>query len=132
MKRKLDDAAIMRAGDLREAGLSLKSIAVELGVSCGAIDWHMTKLAIDPPKTTYSTWDGIRGPAVTMRRSSSIAQAHVIRRYTPEEDAEILRLQAAGYSYCEIGRRLGRRHHSIIGRCNTLARREARQEAMTA
>lgn len=129
MKRKLDDAAIMRIGDLREAGVSISNIAAEMGVSCGAVDWHLTKLAIDPPKTTYKTWDGIRGPAVCTRRGSSIAQAHVVRRYTPEEDAEILRLQAAGVSYCEIGRRLNRRHHSIIGRCNTLARREARLEA---
>jgi len=130
MKRKIDDKTILLIGDLRESGHTLTSIAAKVGFSVSAIEWHLTKLAIDPPKTTYPLWhDGIRGPAVAVRRGSSIAREHIVRRYTPEEDAEILRLQSLGVGYCEIGRHLNRRHNSIIGRCNTLARRESRIEA---
>ena len=61
------------------------------------------------------------GP-VEMKRGN-----HVVRRFTPEEDALLLTLEAEGLSYTEIGRRLERPHTSISGRLMTLARHEERR-----
>jgi hypothetical protein len=51
-----------------------------------------------------------------------------VRRFTAEEDALLLQMEANGARYCEMCRALGRRHNSIIGRLATLARRDARAE----
>ena len=106
---RLDHKTIERICDLRELGHTIASISSDTGASLGGVDWHLTKLAIDPPKTTFTTWDdGIRGPAVMKRRGSKNRRAHIVRRFTPFEDSEILRLQALGDGYCAIGRALNR------------------------
>lgn len=109
--------------DLREEGKTYQAIANIVGCSPETASWHCTRLGADPPNPA-KCWDKIVGPAV-MKRGD-----HVVRRFTPEEDKRIQDLRAQGHGPAEIGRTLDRPINSIIGRLNTLARRELRAEAM--
>ena len=55
---------------------------------------------------------------------------HIIRRFTVEEHEQLVALDLTGARICDIARKLGRRPNSIIGRLMTLARRDARLEAL--
>ena len=120
--RKLTEAQIALACEMRERGRSCASIAIRLGVSEGAISWRMLERGAEPPKP--GRLDPVPTEETSVRRG-----AHVVRRFTRDEDARLLALNAQGLSPQAIGHRLGRRHNSIKGRLMTLARREARAEA---
>jgi transposase-like protein len=112
----------VRMVEMRERGCTVARIARHLGCSQGAVSWNLLKLAAEPPKGTRP-WSGVRGPLVVTRGN------HVVRRFTPEEDARLLALEAEGLGDTEIGRRLGRKSNSVRGRLMTLARRDELLEA---
>jgi hypothetical protein len=109
------------AATKREAGWSHARIARQLGVSPGSVAWHCLKVAADPPKAKPIDAT-MRGPALYDRNGKPV------RRFTPEEDQQILTMRLAGKTPTQIGRALKRRHNSIVGRLMTLARHEARLE----
>lgn len=111
-----------RIAALREAGETYREIAAIFGCSDKAISWHCLRLGAEPPKKT-ALWKGIKGPEVVKRGN------HLVRRYTQEDDACLLRLEAEGKTVTEIARALGRKWNSIRGRLMTLARREEREAA---
>ncbi len=106
---------------LRERGRSFGQISARLGLSRGTISWHCLKHGAEPPRPGRS-WDVPK--VMEMRRGN-----HVVRRYSPEEDARLLALEARGLRIAEIARALGRASNSIRGRLMTLARRDERREA---
>lgn len=126
-KRILNDEQIDEMIEMREAGKSDLQIALHFAaqdttISPQAINWQCLVHGADrpahrrhrrnpaPPPTTY-----VRGGVV-------------VRQFTPAEDRQLLELEAAGQTYSEIGRAMGRKSNSIRGRLMTLARRQAREE----
>jgi hypothetical protein len=110
---------------MRERGWSYKRIGNAIGMSPGAVSWYCLREAIEPPKPSKCR-DQIVGPAVVKRGD------HVVRRFTPEEDATLLRLSKEGKSNRALVRLMGRSDSSIRGRLMCLARREERGAAMEA
>jgi hypothetical protein len=110
---------------MREAGRSYKAIGKAVGISAQAVSWYCLEACVEPSKPSKATcsWTEVRGPVIVKRGK------FVIRRYLPEEDAQLLALEAEGLNYSQIGKRLGRKHNSIKGRLMVLARRDARAEA---
>lgn len=122
MKRRLTQQDFDRICTMRAAGKSFEQIGRAIGCSAKAVSWHCLRLGAEGPKPT-TLWDGIKGPAVVMRNG------HEVRRYTPEDDAQLLSLEAEGLPISTIARRMGRRPNSVTGRLMTLARREERSAA---
>lgn len=120
--RRLGPEQLERMIAMRESGAPYSKIAAALGCSQGAVRWHCLRLAVEPPKGTRP-WDRLKGPPVVRRGS------HLVRRFTPEEDARLLALEAQGLNNNAIARRLGRRWNSVRGRLMTLARRDELLEA---
>ena len=119
-KHRLTRAEIERAIAMRETGRSVSAIAGTIGCSEKALSWHFLKEAVDPPKPPALRLDyHLRCPAV--RRGG-----HVVRAFTPEEDARLVAMDAQGLGMSAIGRALGRKSNSVRGRLMTLARREER------
>lgn len=112
------------AVEKREAGWSHERIARAIDRSAGAVAWHCLALAADPPNARPID-KTIRGPLVVMRSGKPV------RRYTPEDDAQLLELALAGNTHSQIGRVMKRRPNSIKGRLMTLARHEARAEKLS-
>ena len=110
--------------ELREVrGWSYPRIADRLGAHRSSIYWWCLKLGLEAPEKIRAARSKrlVIGPAVCTR-----SDGRVIRRFTPEEDARILALEAEGLSCVEIARELGRERTSVVGRVLTLARREER------
>lgn len=106
--------------ELREQrGLSYQRIADQLGCSASSVSWYCLVHGIEKP-----------GPVATrsLVRPGSIERRNggEIRRFTVDEDRQLLALEAQGLNYFQIGKRMGRRRNSIHGRLMTLARREER------
>ncbi|MFG6080528.1 hypothetical protein ACEUZ9_001132 [Paracoccus litorisediminis] len=118
--RKYSDNQREHAAILRERGFTYGQIARRTGMSEGSVYWHCLRLGADHPNPRATQQVG---PAL-MRRGN-----HVVRRYSAEEDALILEMEASGHSVAEIARRLDRRHNSVSTRLMTLGRIEARAEA---
>lgn len=112
-----------RMCELREQGLPMRRIAEIVGTTYETVNYHCTRLGAEPPNPRPLP-EGIVGPAVMQRGD------HVVRRFTPEEDEQILSLLATGAEVPFIAEILNRRPHSIRGRLNTLARRELRRETL--
>lgn len=108
----------------RESGCSIRWIAQKLNLSHGAVSWHCLRYGIESPKTT--SVPEYRGPMVMARGH------HIVRRFSQDEDAIIVDLEAQGIAVNEIAKRLGRRHNSVIGRLATLARRVLMQRVIAA
>ena len=112
---RIDAIAELREGK----GWSYRRIGERLGLSPGYVSWLCLVNAIEKPGTSFPT-SRVKPGSIEGRGG------HEIRRYTAEEDDELLRLEAAGTNYSAIARALGRKPNSIRGRLATLARREAR------
>ncbi|MGC9368681.1 MAG: hypothetical protein ACP5DX_03980 [Paracoccaceae bacterium] len=119
--KKYTEDQICRAAELRERGLSLGQIAMRSGMTVSSVEYHCLRLGADSPNTR-SNIDTDVGPMMVRRGD------HTVRRFTVEEDQELLRLEANGLTYSEIGHRLNRKPNSIRGRLMTLARRADRME----
>lgn len=118
---RLTEADRERITTMREAGASCGQIAAAVGCSVSAVSWQCLRLGAEPPNPR-SLNDVPTTPKVSKRGD------HVVRRFTVDEDAQILALEAEGFRPIEIARRLGRPPNSVLGRIMTLARREARME----
>jgi hypothetical protein len=64
------------------------------------------------------------GPMVVKRG------AFEVRRFTADEDRQLIAMEAEGLKLGTIARRLGRRRNSVYGRLATPARREERALAL--
>lgn len=120
-RRKYGDDLVNQAAALREAGWPIRQIAEKLGMSESAVDWHCIRLGADAPSRQ---WAAPRAPGPQQMQRGN----HVVRRFTSDEDAQLLDLVDQGLPRAEIARRLNRRLNSIQGRLMTLARHEAREE----
>jgi IS30 family transposase len=108
---------------MRSAGKSYRQIGNKIGMSPGAVSYYCLKEAIEAPKLA-KCWDSIQGPPVVKRGN------HVVRRFTAEEDEQLLAMERAGVRVRQIARALGRKDNSIRGRLMCLVRREERAERM--
>lgn len=121
---KITQATLDRIAELREADATYEAIGAAVGLSASHVNSICLKRGFERSVPSAELlWTDIRGPAVTRRGN------HEVRRFTEQEDAELLALEAEGLSYTAIARRLGRARTSIENRLITLARREARKEA---
>ena len=124
-RRVLTAAQREQIADLRgERGLTFRRIAERLGISLGSAQWLCLREGIEKPGRlpVVQAWCGPR---------ESTRGNHTVRRFAPDEDKRLLSYEASGLTINEIGRRLGRRHNSVVGRLATLARREERLSAQS-
>jgi len=126
-RRKVTDEQVGEMCELREAGktfgqISRKFAARGIEISESAISWHCLIQGADAPRSRRQ--DSKIKPGTVIKRGK-----HAVRTFTEAEDKLLLELEAEGLSRTEIGRKLGRKHNSIIGRLATLARREERAMA---
>jgi DNA-binding CsgD family transcriptional regulator len=117
---KLTEDEIEQIGVLRAKNYTRDAIAAEIGCSVGSVEWCCLMHGFEASKPPRFR---------TTRPKPCIRNGHVVRPYTPEDDAELLALEAQGKRYAEIARVMGRKINSIKGRLCTLARREAWLEA---
>jgi hypothetical protein len=104
---------------MREAGSTYRAIADATGLPVSTCEYHTIRLGAVSPR-------GLRrqkAPAAHTRSGSAV------RAFTDAEDAQITAWSIANVPLIEMGRRLNRKHNSILNRLRTLARREAMQEA---
>lgn len=118
---KLSDSDYDRIAEMREAGQSYRQIGKVFGCSAKAISWHCLRLGADPPKP-YPLRPNYHLEHPVMKRGN-----HIVRAFTPVEDAKLLALAQQGLGTTAIGRALGRRSNSVTGRLMTLARRDERE-----
>ena len=108
--------------DMRERGLSCGVISRRLNLSQGAVSWHCLVAGIDSPRTRS------RVPA-PVKHDQYMRNGRVVLAFSPDDDAQLLALEAEGKRYGTIAKIMGRRRNSVLGRLATLARHEARREA---
>ena len=111
-----------RIAEQREGGKTFDAIAAALGVSRGAVQQHAIEYGIECLCRQHATFD--------MPAAGYLRGGKIVRGWTAEEDAELLRLSGAGMGYTAISRAFGatRNTSSIRARLFTLARRTARAE----
>lgn len=100
-------------------GWSIPKIAKLLGRGRGVVEYHCIMQAIDPPHARATLT--YRGPMSIQRGT------HTVRRFTTDEDQQLMALEAQAKSYHAIGVILGRGASSIKARLAILARREERE-----
>lgn len=114
---RLDDAAIQRALDMREAGRSCTTIAKRLGVTTGAINYQCLRHGVISPRQ--------RRKAVPTQPAAIIGPSGRVQRFfTQAEDEQLLALEAQGKTYRAIARQLGRAYTSVRMRLLALAIRD--------
>jgi len=118
--QKYTEEQINKAAEMREDGKTYPQIAEALGMSHGAVYWHCLSLGAISPKAPPKR---SVGPLVVKRGN------HVVRRFTPEEDETLLKLEAEGKTLTEMSRAIDRRTNSVKGRLLTLGRIEERKLA---
>lgn len=113
---KLSPAQAVEIAELREQGWSYDRLAERFGVSASAIHYRCLRQGARSPR---SHRDRYAGPAV-IKASDGRTQ----RRFTPEEDARLLALDANGTSFKAMARELGRPNTSVRIRLMALALHE--------
>lgn len=108
--------------EMREKGRTYGQIALAFGCSESTAYWICLKYGADRPGS-QPLEPRARGPEVVQRNGRAV------RRYSAEEDAQLLALASEGKGDSEIGKLIGRRPNSVRARLMTLARHEARSEA---
>jgi hypothetical protein len=124
---KLSQDDLDRAFQMREVeGLGFPEIARRFGVSPGCIAWHCLTHGVDLPTELR------RQTAIPVRKPVNYRAGRVVRVFTAEDDAFILRLAAQGVSAHLTGKQMvpPRAGSSVLGRLHTLARHQARAEEM--
>lgn len=122
-RRRLTESDYDTLAIMREEGATCAAIAAHFGVSPNAISWHCMRLGAEPPDPPQLKPNYYVKHPVVMRGKFPV------RAFTPQEDEQLLALEADGLTHTQIGRRLGRRPNSIRGRLMTLARRDEREAA---
>lgn len=122
-KGNLTREQIKRIVELREVhGQTFEEIARAVGCSESAVRWHCCRQGVEGPRRN-------RLPATPSAPVTILRGGRPVRLFTEDEDAELLRLEAAGLSYAEIGRLMNRAPITVRNRLMALARREERREA---
>lgn len=121
-RSRLNEEQKASIAELREKGLSYGFISQRLDLSEGAISWYCLVGGIESPNTR-----GKIPPPV--KHESYVRNGRVVVAFSTADDELLLRLEAEGKGYGEIGRIMGRPSNSVRGRLATLARHEARREA---
>ena len=119
-KSRLTQAELDTIATMRERGLSYAQIGRSVGMSPSAVSWHCLRLGVDPPKPSPLR------PHYHLLCSEVRRGNHVVRAFTPDEDARLVELAKRGLSNTAIAREIGRKWNSVAGRLMTLARREER------
>lgn len=121
MTKAISQERIDEIADYRERGWSYERIGRKLGLARSTISWHCTKHGIEGPKKP--SFHAYNGPMKMVRNG------HVVRRFTPEEDHRLIKLESEGLTYSQIARALGRTRNSVSARLFSLARKEEFGEA---
>jgi DNA-directed RNA polymerase specialized sigma24 family protein len=101
----------------RERGRSYAWIAGQLGVSAGAVHYQCLKQnAVSPRQRGREAWR----PRAPILNSDGRTQ----RRFTPDEDEQLLELEAQGLSIAAIAKLMDRPRTSVRIRLMTLAQHE--------
>lgn len=128
-KRILSDLQIEEMAELYEAGWTYARIAEHFTragtpIHAATLHWQCMRVGADAPP---HRWRTPTQPAAPYSRGG-----RVVRPYTADDDALLNVLDQQGFAYAVIARRMGRKPNSIKGRLMTLARRDARAEALHA
>jgi len=122
-RMKVNEGAGLKIEELREKGHSYQFIAGRLNIPERSVSYFCLKYGIESPNTKDKILpQTAKGPRIYSRKG------RIVRRFTQEEDKVLLQMRQEGKSLSEIGRKLGRRHNSIVGRLYTLSRHEDRYE----
>lgn len=119
--RRYSEELIDQAMTLRERGLTFGQIANKTGMKAQAVQHHCLMRGVDPPATADKP-HVYNGPMTYLRNGI------LVRRFTPDEDRQILAMALQGLSRREIARQMGRKNHSVTTRLAALARRDQRIE----
>ena len=114
-----------RIADMCESGMSIAAAARELGLNEKTVYGYCTRYAIDPPPQ-------YRHRIVADSSAAADGSDRRKKAFTAREDRHLLEMRAAGVSYSRMAKKLGRAKSSIVTRFATLARQEARLEAVSA
>lgn len=109
---KVSPQQAVEIAELRERGWSYERIASKFTISTGAVHYHCLKQGAVSPRTR---------PAAEGPREFIASDGRRQRRFTPEEDARMLRLSAEGKSAWAIAGAIGRAYSSVTIRLMTLA-----------
>ncbi len=104
---------------MREAGAPYSAIGRATGVNPKTCQYHALALGgFAPVFTTYS-----------QGRGEYVRAGRLVRPFSANEDAAIVRWELQGLTLHEMGRRLGRSHSTVLHRLRALARHDAELEA---
>lgn len=104
--KKISERDRRKIAELRELGWSYGRIATKFKITQGAVHYHcMMQGAVSPHSRAART----PGPQTLVSSKTGRIQ----RRFTPDEDKQILELGAEGASILKIARLLGRAPTSI-------------------
>jgi hypothetical protein len=101
----------------REAGRGYRTIARRLKVSAGAVYSHCLKNGVSSPGQRFD-------PIPTEASQFVAGDGRTQRKFTVDDDARLLELEATGMAYKAIGREMGRPYTSVRIRLMSLAMRE--------
>ena len=122
--RKLSDDQLDEMCELRESGWAGRRLADRYNVTSSAIRYQCLKLGAFSPRQIRHAQNRVD------RRTGKIRSgfSNHARTFSPDEDAELLRLESEGHSIPAIGRALGRANTSVRIRLLSLARDQAIEE----
>ncbi len=123
--RTVSQDVIDLIADMREDGMSYGAIARELNIKEKTVGGICLELGVDSPDVKP---DHKAKPALMV----TVRNGYKVRRFTPEEDALMVKLDGEGLGPKQIADAVGRNHSSVINRMRTLARREERKLAEAA
>jgi len=119
-RHNLTDEQLARMFAWRRANKSFAFIAMRMGCSIGAVRHQCLLAAVFPIG---------KGPGAVRLPMTYRRNGVTIRRFTPEEDAIILAMDADDIGSTEIGRALGRPSSTISNRLLALVARQLQEEA---
>jgi hypothetical protein len=119
-RKRFSENEYSEMAELRERGWSYDRIASKFNCSRGVVSWTCLRLGAAPPHPPPLK------PNYHLEHPTIKRNGYIVRPFTPDEDRVLLEMEANGRGPAAIGRKLGRKTNSVIGRLLTLARREGR------
>lgn len=126
-RKRLTPEQQAEAAERREAGEELNAIAKAMNCTFGSVQWACLKLGAElPTPHRLKLKHHVQNPVV-------MRGGHIVRAFTPDEDRQILALEAQGLGDKAIGLQLNpqRKPNSVRCRLMALARRDERAAAAT-
>lgn len=114
---KVSKEDVLKLVEWRERGRSHYWIAEQLGVSKSAVHYHCLKQGAISPNQKLA-------PVPTEPKTFIGYNGKPCRRFTVDDDNQLLALELAGKNYAEISRETGRARTSVRVRLMTLAQRD--------